>query len=209
MTLSPSPSVPRRKALGAGLTASLATLLALAPLRAQAWALAGPHAVLLQARDGSRLQLGTVTFAPADKGRSGFTLVMDPARFKDFFLPMKAFKCVEGGAEVFCHVPYPYPYPQPGTVSVQPGAADLARLEHALLFMFKTPTGLGAKLWNGVYFQLRLTDPGLDGRPHAVDLHRISVPPDQPDQPALPPFRPALRDGIAPGARWFNRLTIE
>ena len=124
MTLSPSSSVPRRKALVAGLTASLAALLTLAPLRAQAWALAGPHAVLLHARDGSRLQRGTVTFAPADKGRRGFTLVMDPVRFKDFFLPMKAFKCVEGGAEVFCHVPYPYP--QPGTVSVQPGAADLA-----------------------------------------------------------------------------------
>ena len=143
MTLPPSPSVPRRKALVAGLTASLAALLALAPLRAQAWALAGPHAVLLQARDGSRLQLGTVTFAPADKGRSGFTLVMDPARFKDFFLSMKAFKCVEGGAEVFCHVPYPYP--QPGTVSVQPGAADFEWLEHALLPMFKTPTEFGAK----------------------------------------------------------------
>ena len=205
MTLPPSPSAPRSKALAAGLTAaSLATLLALAPLRAQAWELAGPHAVSLHARDGSRLQLGTVTFAPADQGRSAFTLVMEPARFKDFFLSMKEFKCVEGGAEVFCHVPYPYP--QPGTVSVQPGAADFAWLEHALLFMFKTPTEFGAKLWNGVYFQLRLTDQGLDGRPQAVDLNRISAPPDQ---PGLPPFRAALRDDIAPGARWFNRLTIE
>ncbi len=65
---------------------------------------------------------------------------------------------------------------------------------------------LAPKLWTGVYFQLRLTDQGLDGRPQAVDLNRISAPPDQ---PALPPFRPALRDDTAPGARWFNRLTIE
>ena len=85
MTLPPSPSAPRLKALAAGLTAaSLAALLALAPLRAQAWELAGPHAVLLQARDGSRMQLGTVTVAPAGKGRSAFTLVVKPARFKDF-----------------------------------------------------------------------------------------------------------------------------
>lgn len=204
MTVLFSSSPPRRKTLAGGLSAALMALLALAPLSAQAWDLAGPHAVLLQARDGSRLQLGTVTFGPADNGRSAFTLVMDPARFKDFFLSMKEFKCLEGGGEVFCHVPYPYP--QPGTVSVQPGASDFAWLEHSLLFMFKTPTEFGAKLWNGVYFQLRLTDKGLEGRPQAVDLNRISAPPDK---PGPPPFRPALRDDIAPGARWFERLTIE
>ena len=91
---------------------------------------------------------------------------------------MKEFKFVEGGAAVFCHVAYPYP--QPGTVSVLPGAADFAWLEHALLFMFKTPTEFGAKLWKGVYFQPRQTDQGLDGRPQAVDLNRTSAAPDQP-----------------------------
>ena len=195
---------PRLRSLAGGLCVVLMALLALAPLSARAWDLAGPHAVLLHARDGSRLQLGTVTFGPADNGRRVFTLVMDPTRFKDFFLSMKEFKCVEGGREVFCHVPYPYP--QPGTVRVQPDAIDLAWLEHSLLFMFKTPTEFGAKLWNGVYFQLRLTDQGLEGRPQAVDLNRISAPPDK---PAQPPFGPALRDDIAPGARWFERLTIE
>ena len=97
----------------------MAALLALAALPAQAWALAGPHAVLLPARDGSRQQLGTVTFSPpaaGDDGRSAFTLVMDSARFKDYFLSMKEFKCVEGTAEVFCHGPYPYR--QPGSVTL-------------------------------------------------------------------------------------------
>lgn len=96
----------------------------------------------------------------------------------------------------------PTPYPQPGTV----GANDYAWLEHALLFMFKTPAEFGAKLWNGVYFRLKLTDRGLDGTPQAVDLNHISAPPVK---PGVPPFRPALRDDIAPGARWFGRLTIE
>ena len=85
-------------------------------------------------------------------------------------------------------------------------ATDLAWLEHALLFMFKTPSEFGAELWNGVYFQLKATERGFEGRPQAVDLNRISAPPDRPD---VPPFRPALRDDIAPGARFFNRLTIE
>ena len=74
MTVLFSSSPPRRKTLAGGLSAALMALLALAPLSAQAWDLAGPHAVLLQARDGSRLQLGTVTFGPADNGRSAFTL---------------------------------------------------------------------------------------------------------------------------------------
>ena len=181
-----------------------ALLLASAAATAQAWGLAGPHAVLLHGRDGPPLRLGTVTFTPQADGRSRFVLVMDNERFKDFFLSMKEFKCVEGGAEVFCHVPYPYP--QPGTINTSATPPDLAWLEHALLFMFKTPADFGAKLWNGVYFQLRLTDTGLVGSPQAVDLNRISAPPEQ---PGIPPFRPALRDDIAPGARWFGCLTIE
>ena len=187
----------------------LPLLLAGAASTAQAWDLAGTHAVLLHGSDGPPLRLGTVTFTPATDGpaggRSRFVLVLDNTRFKDFFLSMKEFKCLEGGAEVFCHVPYPYP--QPGTVEAGANPPDFAWLEHALLFMFKTPADFGAKLWNGVYFQLRLTDTGLVGSPQAVDLNRISAPPDKPGMP--PPFRPALRDDIAPGARWFGRLTIE
>lgn len=93
-----------------------------------------------------------------------------------------------------------------GAVRLTTEATDLAWLEHSLLFMFKTPAEFGAKLWNGVYFQLKATERGLEGSPQAVDLNRISAPPAQ---PGVPPFRPALRDDIAPGARWFNRLTIE
>lgn len=91
-------------------------------------------------------------------------------------------------------------------VSVAPGSTDLAWLEHTLLFMFKTPTEFGAKLWHGVDVQLKLTERGLEGRLQAADLNRISAPPDQ---PGTPPYRPALRDDIAPSARWFNRLTIK
>ena len=188
--------MPRRRS---GAALMLAAALA-SPSLAGAWDLAGTHTVLLHARDGSTMPLGTVQFTPRADGRSDFRLALDGARFKDFFLSMKEFKCIEGQTEILCHVPYPYP--QPGTV----GPADLAWLEHSLLFMFKTPAEFGAKLWNGVYFQLRVTERGLEGTPQAVDLNRISAPSAT---PGVPPFKPALRDDMAPGARWFNRLTIE
>lgn len=175
----------------------LATLLA---ATAHAQPLDGTKSLRLHARDGTAVVLGKVQFTPQADGRSRFALQLDHAVFKDFFLSMKEFKCVEAPTEVFCHVPYPYP--QPGTVAPD----DLAWLEHSLLFMFKTPSEFGAKLWNGVYYQLKATGNGLDGLPQAVDLNRISAPPDQ---PGVPPLRRALRDDITPGARWFHRLSID
>ena len=169
-------------------------------LAASAADLAGSRQVLLHGRDGARVHLGDVAFTPQADGRSGFVLTLRHEPFKDFFLSMKEFKCVESASEIFCHVPYPYP--QPGTVS----ATDPAWLEHSLLFMFKTPNEFGAKLWNGIYFKLKPTERGFDGSPQAVDLNRISAPPDK---PGVPPYRPALRDDIPAGARWFGRLTIK
>ncbi len=167
---------------------------------ATAQPLDGTRAVRLHSRDGAVLQLGSMAFSPQPDGRSVFTLALQHGVFKDFFLSMKEFKCLEAATEVFCHLPYPHP--QPGTVS----ATDLAWLEHSLLFMFKTPSDFGAKLWNGVYFQLQASAKGFEGKPQAVDLNRISAPPDR---PGVPPYRAALRDDIAPAARWFNRLTID
>lgn len=160
----------------------------------------GLHRITLHSRDGQSWPLGTVQFTPRPDGRSGFTLALEPARFKDFFLSMKEFKCLDGGGEVMCHVPYPYSQP----ASVAPN--DWAWLEHSLLFMFKQPHEFGAKLWNGIYFELRPSGRGLEGRPQAVDLNRIGAPPARLD---LPPYPPALRDEVAPESRWFNRLTVE
>ncbi len=167
---------------------------------AQPQALQGSQTLRLHGRDGTAVTLGTVQFTPQPGGRSSFALQLDHAVLKDFFLSMKEFKCLEAPTEVFCHVPYPYP--QPGSVAPN----DLAWLEHSLLFMFKTPSEFGAKLWNGVYWQLKPTATGLEGLPQAVDLNHISAPPDQ---TSVPPYRRALRDDIPAGARWFQRLTID
>ena len=197
-TMSHKPWHARLRVLARACAAACA--LAAAHAAAAPWELAGTRTVRLHARDGQTSQIGTVRFEPRGDGRVGFVLSMAHDRFKDFFLSMKEFKCLEAPDEVFCHVPYPYA--QPGTVS----ADDLAWLEHALLFLFKRPGEFGAKLWNGVYFRLRASEQGLVGTPQAIDLNLISAPPQQVDRP---PYRPALRDDFAPGARWFHRLTIE
>jgi hypothetical protein len=125
---------------------------------------------------------------------------VDHSKFTDHFLSMREFKCLQGAGEILCHVPYPYPRPSSVT------REDFAWLEHALLFMFKLPSEFGAKLWNGVVFKLRLTEQGLVGTPQAVDLNLIGAPPARTD---VPPYKPALREDIRPGTRWFERLTIE
>lgn len=174
------------------------------PADAQPVPLEGTRRIVLHARDGTRVDIGNVRFEPATGGTADlrrFTVAIDHAPFRDHFLSMREFKCLDGTGEILCHVPYPYS--RPDTVT----PTDLAWLEHALMFMFKKPADFGAKLWNGVYWQLRATSAGtLEGRPQAIDLNRISAPPARLD---VPPYRPAQRDDIPEGARWFVRLTVE
>lgn len=169
-------------------------------VRAQSFELNGEKALLAVTRDGQSTRIGSVFFQPAPAGRTAFRVQMDHAVMRDYFLSMREFKCLPAAAEVSCFVPYPYR--QPGTIA--PG--DLAWLEHSLLFLIKQPADFGAKLWNGVIYQLALTPTGITGRPQAVDLNAISAPPDQLD---TPPYGPNERDDFAPGARWVQELRIE
>jgi hypothetical protein len=169
-------------------------------VRAQSFELDGEKALVAVTRDGQRTRIGSVFFQPAAAGRTAFRVQMDHAVMRDYFLSMREFKCLPAAAEVSCFVPYPYR--QPGTIA--PG--DLAWLEHSLLFLIKQPADFGAKLWNGVIFQLALTSMGLTGQPQAVDLNAISAPPDQLD---TPPYGSTERTDFAPGARWVQELRIE
>lgn len=178
----------------------LAGLLGAAPAIAQAWELQGVKTLTAHTRDQQRIPLGSVRFEPRGDGSVAFTVALDPARFTDHFLSMKEFKCLDGQGEVVCHVPYPYA--QPGIVS----ADDLAWLEHSLIFLYKLPSEFGARLSNGLYFALQRTEQGLLGKPQAIDLNQISAPPDD---PAVAPFTPDMRDDIAPGVRWIESLSIE
>ena len=176
------------------LTASAVAL----PMPASAWELSGNKTIRLQTRDGQSITLGTVEFTP--KGEtSTFALHLDHARFKDFFLSMKEFKCLEG-EEIQCHVPYPYP--NPGTVSRN----DLRWLEHSLLFLYKQPKDFGARLWNGLYYEMALTEKGIVGTPQAVDLVQIGAPPAD---TSIPPYGPGDRSEIPSNSRWIRSLSIE
>ena len=170
----------------------------LLPWSAEAWDLNGTKQLALTTRDGQSLVIGTVTFTPHGDD-ADFKVALDLPRFKDYFLSMREFKCLDGQDEVQCYVPYPYAHPQ--SVS----ATHLEWLEHSLLFFYKTPTEFGAKLWNGLYYPLHMTDQGLVGSPALVDLNQISAPPADLSKP---PFGPADQGELAPGTRWFTGLTI-
>jgi hypothetical protein len=180
--------------------ALLAACIALVPSLSLAWQLDGVKAVVAHTRDKQQVTIGTITFAPQPDGTSSFKLDMDHSKFTDYFLSMKEFKCLASAVEVSCHVPYPYRHP--GKVT----PTDFSWLEHNLLFLFKLPNEFGAKLWNGMYFKFKLTDSGLVGEPMAIDLNRISAPPDDLNTPT---FGPDARDPVPPGARWLESITIE
>lgn len=178
----------------------LACLFAAPVANVLAWDLQGVKTITAITRDQQRITLGSVRFEPRADGSIAFAVTMEPARFTDHFLSMKEFKCLDSQDEVVCHVPYPHA--QPGIVT----SKDMAWLEHNLLFLYQLPTDFGAKLWNGLYFQLERSEQGLRGTAQAIDLDYISAPPDDPEQP---PYQPTLRDDIAPGVRWIESLTIE
>lgn len=160
----------------------------------------GEKSLVAVTRDGQRTRIGAVTFRAMDGSKAAFRVQMDHAVMRDHFLSMREFKCLPAAQEINCFVPYPYP--NPGTVS----ASDFGWLEHNLLFFFKQPADFGAKLWNGVIYKFSQTPAGLVGKPQAVDLNLIGVPPETPGEP---PYGPFQRDDFPAGARWVQELRIE
>ena len=165
-----------------------------------AWELSGTKAIILTTAEGTRINIGSVEFMPTTESAATFKISLNTATFKDYFLSMREFKCIQGATELTCHVPYPYVNPR--TVRIN----DLAWLEHSLLFFYKLQSDYGAKLWNGIYFELRSTDAGLVGTPKAIDLNQIAAPPDN---TSIPPYGSAQRYDIPSDARWIRSLSIE
>lgn len=161
-------------------------------------ALAGVKDIVLHMEDGKALTVGTVTFTP-DGDSSRYRIDFDDAKFTQYFLSMREFKCIEG-PEILCHVPYPYPNPRVVTVR------DLSWLEHDLLFVYKRPADYGAKMAHGLVYSLTMTSDGFIGRPQSIDLDEIASPPEN---LGVAFFTGEHRYYIQPGSRWFDSLTIE
>ncbi|AUW60481.1 hypothetical protein C1T17_20815 (plasmid) [Sphingobium sp. SCG-1] len=161
-----------------------------------AGALDGEQPVGLRLNDGRVMRIGTVNFRTADH-QTMFKVRLDPTLFDSYFLSMREFKCLNG-RDLQCHVPYPYPMPSRVT------DGDLRWLEHSLLFFVKSPKQYGARLTEGVYYQLRWNGRGFVGRPYWVDLDKLAVPPAD----NLPPIS-VEQDGVeARDDRWISQLLI-
>lgn len=145
------------------------------------------------------IEIGTVTFSGGGASRS-IAVAMKEELFKDHFLSMRPFKCLEG-VKFYCHLPYPYAWK--GEIS----ATDLTDLEYALLFVQKEPTAYGINLWHGVYYKLTLSADGrLSGTLHEVDMDTLASPPPTGD---MRPITPDLLNKADPSGQWLPEVVIE
>ncbi|MCP8690450.1 hypothetical protein [Marinobacterium sedimentorum] len=174
-------------------------LLVQIPIASAATLPLGTRTIYLLDNQGSEYVIGRIELQQqAASDLVTYQLDMDKRRFADHFLSMKEMKCLEG-PEHMCFLPYPYDNPH--TLS----ETDLRWLEHDLLFMFKPPSQFGANLWNGVYYQMTVTDGAIEGEARAVDLNQLAAPPDN---PAIPPFGIHDINETELEQRWLPRLII-
>lgn len=177
-------------------------LLAYAPMLSHAaFDFMGTKKLFAQMADQTEIQIGEVSFknVEGDAESATFTLHLDHAKFTDYFLSMREFKCLPSEKEVSCHVPYPYE--AANVVSDN----NYAWLEHRLMFLFKKPSEFGAKLWNGIYFQFSQNGNELVGTPQAIDLNQIGAPPTD---LTVPPYGPYDRHDMPISERWVQSLII-
>lgn len=160
----------------------------------------GERTITLVAADGTRLDIGRVTFTAAGEGRS-ISVVLDTPALKDEFLSMRPFRCLPDAKEMWCHLAYPYA--SAGMIT----ADDLTDLEYRLLFLFKPPTAYGIDAWNGLYFRLALGGAGIiTGTLHETDLNVLAVPPAEGE---MRPITPAALTATAEDAHRFARVEIK
>lgn len=153
----------------------------------------GENGVWLQAQDGARIRIATVTEAD---GR--YDLQMNDAVFGEHFLSMRPFKCVEGPDMLWCHVPYPYEIKR--DIS-----KDVTDLEYDFLFIWKPAGSYGIDMWNGLYYELEGDQNTLTGTLHEMDMNVLSVPPEDGN------LRPLTAKHLEPGdaeSHWLPHLVI-
>jgi hypothetical protein len=145
------------------------------------------------------IAIGKVVFAGSGGTRS-VAVQLNEALFKDHFLSMRPFKCLEG-VKFYCHLPYPYEWK--GVIS----GDHLTDLEYALLFVQKEPTAYGINLWHGIYYKLGLSVGGrISGALHEVDMDTLASPPAAGH---LRPLTPDLLTKADPAGQWLPELAIE
>ena len=176
-----------------------AAALALIAAAQPASALEGAKTVYLADAAGERVAVADVTFTPDDDG-ARYEIAMRAGPFTDHFLSMRPFKCLEGTAKHWCHVPFPY------EIRREVSADDLTDLEYDLLFIWKGATEYGINMWNGVYYQLEMTDGRITGSISEMDMDKLAVPPGE---GVLRPIREVDVEEGDPDSHWLPFVVIE
>ncbi|WP_412971023.1 hypothetical protein [Glaciecola sp. MF2-115] len=152
------------------------------------------YEVFLEDKSGNTINIGFV-----EKQGDKYNFERDDSKFKDFFLSMKEMKCLEG-AEIFCHIHYPYPQ---NDVTEQNNSVWLS---HELLFMYKRANQFGARLRQGVYFELVPDGDGFKGVAYSLDLDDLASPPDN---LSIPPINTNELELLEVDERWLPYLKIK
>lgn len=161
----------------------------------------GSKTISLVAADGTRQDIGHMTFTAIAGETAAFDVQLDAAEFSDEFLSMRPFRCLSGRKEMWCHLAYPY------DLKRQITASDLGDLEYALLFLFKPPAEYGIDAWNGLYFTLSLADDGsITGKLHEADFNVLASPPEA---GVVRPILASALTAVGNDAHRFARLEIK
>lgn len=151
--------------------------------------------VFLETQQGERIQIATLNVTPS----GAYDVEMEEDPFSDHFLSMRPFKCLEGPAKHWCHVPYPYEIKR----NISEALTDL---EYDFLFVWKNANDYGINMWNGVYYKFQDADGSLTAILHEMDMDSLSAPPPAGE---LRPVRSSDLHESEPESHWLPRLVIE
>lgn len=158
--------------------------------------LSGARTVTLHGNAGEHIVIGQITFTARDSG-DAFEFTPNRAAFEERFLAMRPFPCLDGVVHSLCH----FPYRGPRIIRDD----DLSDLEYQCMFLQKPRTAVSLESQNGVYYEMRRTDQGIEGTLKEVDMTPIIVP--EGDM-----TRPIRRENLFPvdlSHNWLRRLTID
>ncbi|MGH1578636.1 hypothetical protein [Planktotalea sp.] len=156
---------------------------------------ADTRSVFVEDIEGERIRIAELHIET--DGTYQMSMAQDP--FTDHFLSMRPFKCLQGPAKHWCHVPYPYEIER--NVS-----NDLTDLEYDLLFVWKGATEYGINMWNGVYYKLSEEDGQWVGILHEMNMDVLSAPPPAGE---LRPLSQKDLHESDPESHWLPRLVIQ
>ena len=162
-----------------------------------------PFAAGAESWDGRSVVLETVAgeqfeIAALSGDGDSYAVTLNDAAFTDHFLSMRPFKCIEGPAKTWCHVPYPY-------AIARDTSQGLTDLEYDFLFVWKGRSDYGIDMWNGVYYVLEPDGDGFVGRMHEMNMDMLAVPPEDGE---MRPIRDVHLEETDPESHWLPVLRI-